>query len=420
MLPIQTPLLLLLLVAGLIPSVLADEIWTLIKMDLQKFPNAKCLDGSPAAFWFLPGHGSGANKFKIHHQGGAWCINVDDCYDRSLTYLGSSSTWEEQPNCDTGSSAQPCVYDGNEGLTDADPTINPVAYNWNKVFLGYCDGASFSGHVSEPVLANDGMTELHFKGRYLLDAIYDTLLEEYKMADASAVIISGTSAGGLSVYLHADYLNEKITSAALQNGRKKPRITALPDAGFFMDYPSIHGEYLFTPNYQNVFFMQNVSDSVNDDCIQFYRHSSNPKGGESQEWKCFFAQYTLPFIQTELFITNSLVDSWQGSAIMGLSCDPNASPSDCSTSEIDYLNAFRENQLENSSLKWFLERNPSAGAWLVECYTHPLVNWNYWWAGNVTVGGLTQGTVFQNWYEKKEKGKHPWIAVDGGWGSNHC
>jgi hypothetical protein len=394
------------LVGNFISFVFSDEIWKLYKMNLNKFPNALCLDGTAGGFWFLPGYGSGVDKFEIHHQGGGWCTDENDCYTRSTTYMGSSLTWEENPNCDAGSTSQPCAYDGNQGLTDSDPSINPVAYNWNKIFIGYCDGGSYSGHAIDPVAVNNGENQIHFKGRFILDALYDTFLNEFGMNNASAVIISGTSAGGLAVYLHADYLNHKIINASI--APTKPRITALPDAGFFMDYTSIHGEYLYTPIYQKVFSMQQVSDSVDDDCIEFYSH-------QDQTWKCFMAQYTLPFITTELFIANSLVDSWQGSNIMGLTCDPTTKNS-CSQTEIDYLNAFRENQLENSSLRIFLER-PSSGAWLCECYLHPLVNWNYSW-DQVKVQGLSLGKVFSNWYNRLDKESNPWIVIDGEWGSN--
>jgi hypothetical protein len=383
-------------------------------MDLEKFPNARCLDGSPAGFWFLPGHGSGSDKFLTHHQGGGWCFSIDECYWRSLTSVGSSSDWEKQSNCDTDPKGIPCSADGDGGFLSSDPRINPVAYNWNKAFMGYCDGGSFSGHVSQPVLANNGSTKLHFKGRYILDAVYDTLLDDYGMQNASAVIIAGSSAGGLTVYLHADYLNHKIASAALITGKNQssPRITSFPDAAFFMDYPSIHGDYPFTLHVQNLFALHNFSTSVNSDCIQFYRS----RGGE--EWKCFFPQYLLPFMNSELFISNSMADIYQWKFIMGLSCDPKKF--NCPRSEINYLNAFREYLLQNSSMNAFLENNPLAGAWLVECYVHSIGNDNYWWTGNVTVEGYSQGTVFQNWYERKNSSIHPWIAVDGVWGNNLC
>lgn len=378
-----------------------DEIWTLHKVDLSKFNDKpRCLDGSPGGFWFLPGYDSGSDKFLIHHQGGGWCINQTDCFSRSQSQMGSSSTWEEISNCTGGSEAQPCSYDGDEGLQASKLSMNPFMYNWNKVYLGYCDGASFAGSVEAPVYYNETYN-LYYRGQYIIDAIYDTLLSEYGMNTAKTVVISGTSAGGLSVYIHADYLNQKITRS-----NAAAEVLAVPDAGYFMDLPSITGVYLYTPNYQNVFAMQNVSLSVNRECIAFYAPTNDT-------WRCFMAQYTLPFIETRTFIVNSLVDNWQGYYIMGITCDPTEENS-CDQTVIDYLDQFREDTLK--SLESFLNKK-GAGAWLVECWTHPLVNWQHYWQ-NVTVEGESINGVFRNWLEGNTE--ESWVKVDGKWGSNTC
>jgi hypothetical protein len=41
------------------------------------------------------------------------------------------------------------------GLLSYAPEENPLMYNWNKVYVGYCDGASFGGDVSDPVSLPD-------------------------------------------------------------------------------------------------------------------------------------------------------------------------------------------------------------------------------------------------------------------------
>ena len=43
----------------LAPEVGPDSPWQMNKIDVAKYPNAVCLDGSPGAFWFSPGSGSG-------------------------------------------------------------------------------------------------------------------------------------------------------------------------------------------------------------------------------------------------------------------------------------------------------------------------------------------------------------------------
>jgi len=86
-----------------------DSRWHMTKIDTDKYPNALCLDGSPGAFWFAPGSGTGiiykividvslnilskelnawhkyegASKFIFHHQGGGWCISHPECIARA-------------------------------------------------------------------------------------------------------------------------------------------------------------------------------------------------------------------------------------------------------------------------------------------------------------------------------------------------
>jgi hypothetical protein len=343
----------------------SPHVWKLHKIDLSKYPNARCLDGSPGAFWLLQGWDSGSNAFFVHHQGGGWCLDLHDCVARSHTDLGSSNGWPLEAHCRDSSgaaadttpmnafdSAPPCVYDGNDGLQSTSHSKNSISFNWNKVYVGYCDGGSYAGHVSDPVRV--AQNELHFKGRYILDAVYETLLVEHALSSARNIIISGTSAGGLAVFLHIDYLVDKIHNyakiAEASRNTLQPRvpyIVGVPDAGYFMHLKSYTHEYLYADNYFWVFHTQNVSDSLNDKCVQHYNGQETPqeqvrlglvlqgreRDGEtklppvhiSRAWRCMLVQNTLPFIRTPLFVVNSFADSWQGYNIMGLACDPLAS-----------------------------------------------------------------------------------------------
>jgi hypothetical protein len=180
------------------------SLYTLHKVDTELYPNALCLDGSAAGFWFRPGYGDGASKFIIHHQGGAWCVDIDDCAERSGTPQGSSNEWVQEVNCARDRKSTPCKYDGgNHGLMSDQGEVNPVMFNWNKIYVGYCDGASLSGTVEEPIInPKDPSKKLHFKGYFILEAMYDTFLRTLKMDAASEIVVGGTSAGGLVVYMH--------------------------------------------------------------------------------------------------------------------------------------------------------------------------------------------------------------------------
>lgn len=171
------------------------------------------------------------------------------------------------------------------------------------------------------------------------------------------------------------------------------------------DTPSLNGAYAYTPVYQYVFHMQNVSSSVNQACIHSYSQQLNAT------WHCFMAQYTLPFIKTPLFVSNSLADQWQASNIMDLGCNPTQSGS-CSAAQINYLQAFRNimiNDLEP------LTSSKTNGCFLQSCFVHVVIDITKSWNGTL-VGGQTMIDTFWAWYTGSSA--KSWQAIDGPWGGN--
>ena len=66
-------------------------------------------------------------------EGGGWCPNELNCLQRSSTDLGSSKNWKP-------------MTDFAGFLSDVQE-YNPDFYQWNVVYIKYCDGASFAGYV---------------------------------------------------------------------------------------------------------------------------------------------------------------------------------------------------------------------------------------------------------------------------------
>lgn len=106
-------------------------------------------------------------------------VAQEDCFERSSTELGSSANYPE---------AAPL----GPGYFSTDPSVNPQMYNWNKAFLRYCDGGSFSGRNTSTSTYN-GKT-LHFKGNFNLLAIQADLINKHELLHASDAVISGCSA----------------------------------------------------------------------------------------------------------------------------------------------------------------------------------------------------------------------------------
>jgi hypothetical protein len=114
-----------------------------------------------------------------------------------------------------------------------DNATNPLMYNWNKIEIRYCDGASVSGDKTTPTAV--GNTTLHFRGRSILDAEIESILTERGMSKATDVVISGCSAGGLATFLHCDHWAAAIDKATTAQTGAGAKVACMPDSGFFLD-----------------------------------------------------------------------------------------------------------------------------------------------------------------------------------------
>lgn len=96
--------------------------------------SAKCLDGSKPAYYYRPGFGEGKDKWIVFFEGGGWCYDVEQCYLRSKTVLGSSKDYA--PTLDD---------EVLKFYLSSSEQTNPLMHNWNTVLVKYCDGSSYAG-----------------------------------------------------------------------------------------------------------------------------------------------------------------------------------------------------------------------------------------------------------------------------------
>ncbi|CAI5523687.1 unnamed protein product [Closterium sp. Naga37s-1] len=249
---------------------------------------AVCLDGSPPAIHLSPGWGRGANNWLIYLEGGGWCNSEEECAHRAATHLGSSKRMgglmafggilSHDPTVNPGAlKVNPGALKVNPGALKVNPgalrvnpgalkvnpgalKVNPGFYNWNLVFVRYCDGASYLGDTNEPVQTNNGL--VFFRGRRIFDAVTRYLVSHHGMGAASLVLLSGCSAGGLASLQHCDRLAEILQQSSSQSGTSEragaeegragggaeervmegrgrvgggPVVKCMGDAGFFLD-----------------------------------------------------------------------------------------------------------------------------------------------------------------------------------------
>jgi O-palmitoleoyl-L-serine hydrolase len=293
-----------------IPATLNLNYTKVLLTSAAKEMGAVCLDGTPVPLYLRAGNGEDASKIILFFEGGGWGESDIANLGRANTALGSSNF-----NCTT--------YNGRD-LLDANCVNNPTFCNYSVVYAAYVDGASRAGDVTNPIIV-DGKT-IYYRGWRVLKATLAAMLQPNgpgagvpSLSTAPQLLISGSSAGGLTTFLHVDYIADtvRVLNPTIE-------VRAVPEVGFFIDGESIwNQQHIMTSVFARVAEIQNITggdpEQVNKECVAAYP--------ATERYKCFMAQYLLPFIKTPLFIINSMVDQWQTQNILAPNIDTEPSVS---------------------------------------------------------------------------------------------
>ncbi len=141
-------------------------------------PDCECAHGDPYSYWTRT---ADPDKVVLYFQGGGACFSADMCAEGSDNYSQVASGLEVTGTDDRDPS----------GVFDLNDPANPFK-DWSFVYVPYCTGDLHLGdNVNE---YSEDVTVSH-KGFVNASAAYDTLLEEF--GDASEVVVTGSSAGGV-------------------------------------------------------------------------------------------------------------------------------------------------------------------------------------------------------------------------------
>lgn len=300
---------------------------------------ALCLDGSLPAYHIHRGFGAGAKNWLLQFEGGGWCNDIESCLDRAKTRRGSTrlmSKWE--------------VF---SGILSNNASLNPDFYNWNRVKLRYCDGASFAG---DAVYENE-TSLLYFRGQKIWEAIILDLLPK-GLGQARKALLSGCSAGGLASFLHCDDFTKYVPSNA--------SVKCLSDAGFFLDERDISLNHTMRSFYKDLVSLQGVEKNLDKNCT----------GSLPFPELCIFPQYALRFITPPFFILNSAYDVYQfHHGLVPPSADPRGhwnrcklNPAACDPDQLDILQGFRHDMLV--ALALFYKYSGRGGMYINSCFAH--------------------------------------------------
>lgn len=166
--------------------------------------------------------------------------------------------------------------------------------------------------VTEPVSFNG--SALFFRGAYNLRAMLNFLRSpagNNSIVNAPKVMLTGCSAGGLAVYLHADEVARAVGPST--------DFRAVPVSGFFSNAANAEGATIYADQMRGVFSLHNASGGVNADCVA-------AQDSPEEAWVCNMALPTMQYIKSRLFILNSHTDWWQTACVWtaGLITDPTA------------------------------------------------------------------------------------------------
>eukprot|EP00041_Stephanoeca_diplocostata_P012092 m.201831 g.201831 ORF g.201831 m.201831 type:complete len:428 (+) comp18805_c0_seq1:294-1577(+) len=174
----------------------------------------KCIDGSPAAMYIARNKSS--TKYIIWLQGGGICENLDDCIQRSKGELGSSKSYDPTRQASRG------MLQNNDD--------NPDFRYWNKIFVPYCSGDVWAGGdavASNPFPDTSSWTGF-FQGHMIVDAVLNTTRDQFGMKDATDIILTGCSAGGIGAFLNCDFVADYAKANNID-----AKVRCRPEAGWF-------------------------------------------------------------------------------------------------------------------------------------------------------------------------------------------
>ena len=352
--------------------------YILYNVNLTQYPHARCLDGTPGSYYFRKS--SNTKKYFLFHEGGGWCspdvpftggVGIDHCYNRSLGSSGSSKY---------NSAIKPLPLAGTSGAYFSyDNSTNPILFDANSVLINYCDGGAFSGRRREPMTILG--RSLYFQGSFMLDAVAADLRQRHGMTRATEVVVGGCSAGGHAAILQVDSWRARLPPTAF--------VVGLPDSGFFLDWgetplstPLHSPSRSFHTDLGSIFAASNAS--VNQACV-----SAHVSAG-ADPTKCFFAEHTMPYVQTPTFLLQSIHDAWQTGNILG-SSDPLA------------VNSYGREVAARLTELAFAPRSTSdaalSGGFIDACWHH--CSDKQWFVESID--GVTMRDAFTRWYTARKK-----------------
>ena len=351
-------------------------------IELDNSYNAKCLDGSNYRFNFREGKGEGKNKFFFYFEGGGWCGQetlgenfIQSCFERANTSLGSKI-----------GVLNSVVISRLVRLLSSKEKLNPNFYNWNKIFVRYCDGSSF---ISDKIYQENG-NKIYMYGKNNLFGVLNYLKIHHNFTEADSVILSGFSAGSFATLIYANYIYSLTT--------KNNNTFIISDSGFFYDLDEN------IPKINKLVKSAYEHSTNHSDIINLFNYYCDDHYIKQEPWKCLSGEYFLYNIKIPILSFQNLYDSWITRVINGNDCWFNKNFIDnCSNQQMDKI--FNEGNVLLDKIHNYPRYNHIT-LFYYRKLGHMLTYYNWIWDDpNYSIDGFTINEIIKEWYNTVSVGK---------------
>ena len=244
----------------------------------------RCLDGSMALYYYGEAVNASSTTWVIELEGGGECHTQADCASRAKTKLGSSKDYKS--TMDRG----PEFADGG-----------------HRVFVPYVSGDAHTGTRTTSISIS-GPEKFYFSGHLNLASIVDHLNATVPaFADATRVLLTGCSAGGVGTYGNVDWLASVLPHA---------RVQGAPIAGlFFSVNASDSPEWAPPSDWPHWSKNESAGPGRTAELSQLWQGLLHKECAAAQpagaEFRCGSAGVLYPYLRSPMFILENQFDSYQ-------------------------------------------------------------------------------------------------------------
>lgn len=246
-----------------------------------------------------------------------------------------------------------------DGLLSTDRDINPNFYDWNAATIIYCSSDYFTGTVA----ANENAS-MHFLGHTILDAALSDIFALTELKEATEIMIVGQGAGGFSVLLGIDTIQQHLTVSGVHPDTD---VRVVVDSAWWM----------YVEPYQSVECSNNptvctMQQKVEEAWDHWKPILPNRCSDYDLTWECFYGYLS----NIHLFPYPLFVFEWGYESGQFISVGVYSSASSISESEEDFIESYKAEKAQ--SLEDLVEGVADTGYFFPSCWDHEiLLNENF-------------------------------------------